>query len=295
MTCLIDLTEEDLFFLAAAGVVTSVTSHRNNKVGMLEAAGYVVAANLLQASDYGSVQRRARWYIIAVLKPVVSPLVGNIKMSSGVAEIVKGVLQAARAKRPAKMEDFVFPPGDPRIAKWLEKLKERRDRRRACAASERNEKWHGVHHSAYIAAGLQWPAPEGVGLGFVQDEWKQVFTNRELDILQFIGLSGLWRHMTAVDITQSILRMPMTLCGVGEEYEKLPCVCPSGRIFLVKQGRLLTPPELMAAQGYVDEAEDVQQHLLQFPWSLITDLCGNAFNAHTVAAVFVAAFAVAAW
>lgn len=247
---------------------------------MLEATGYVVTVNMVQSSEFGSVQRRPRWYMIGVLRPAVSPSPHKLTRAH-FAPIVNHVLQAASARREPQLSEFIFPPSHPHVREWLAKLQGARRIRLV----NRHEKWQSHHMMMYESAGLQWPPPPYAGREIIDVQWQSVLTDRETDLLQFVKLCNLQDKYVCLDISQSITRAPAS-------EKRVPCVCPSGRLFYIPQGRLLTPTELLACQGVtVPNMGDLLAH----PWSLVADLAGNAFCAHAVAPVLLASLAVAAW
>lgn len=203
------------------------------QVRELEAMGYLVATNLLNASDFGVAQRRSRWYIIAARPASSMSSMSAADFRSKVSE----TLTACRMPH-SPLEATLLPPDSPCVAAWLSLFRSGRGSSKRGTACQ----WEELHKNHFQSCGLPWPAKlDPSNQQRLLDVAKQnSLTEREMSVLTFLLLTGC--EASVVDLSQSINRIPMA-------FGMTPTVMPAGLLFSLNQMRCLTPPEAFALQG----------------------------------------------
>jgi len=247
--------------------------------------GYVVRFRIMQAKEYGSSQRRKRFYLYGFLKQRFDVPEADLRKHLDRVDVLVNTFRGHL--KPKEPSELLLDNSSPHVKAVLKQM--------LAAKHEDKEEteWQDKHLALLKKYSLTWTSA-AVPDTHRSSPWFDVLCSREQHSL---GLM-LQRFPNAVvfDLYHSCGRASKSTPSSDEPDapDSCPTVLPGSRFWMeTRDGtwRLATGGEMLLLQGF--PMQDLGRDFWDTPNSVLADLGGNAFDAHCYGAILLALLLVA--
>jgi site-specific DNA-cytosine methylase len=283
-----------------------------------EELNFVVLVFFLDARDFGRVHSRRRLYLVCICRAML----GEAKVQEqDVVELMTSAMARFVGHEPINVDSVLLPEGHPDVVSHYRRLQRQEQQRQEEEEEEEEEQQQQLRHSSSLSSsasslaqqkpgslkrvssspksrackwaikhsrffeerGLDWTRPSDYRDPAIRHLFPGLLelTDRQIDILEGIPMAIPERASRYVDLSMSMKWAKAT--------RHTGCFSSGSLTWLGHRARFALPREMLHLMGIFYDSEE---HLSEFPDSLIRDLCGNAFDSSSFLAVWVALVSV---